>query len=421
MNSLYYICRSGRFCPILAVLFLALIVLGPYGYKSLRRSPAVARTSQKQAIVAAAVSPPIKEIIGVFQPKQTITHALSQHGLSNDLINDIVNCARPGYNLAKVKASRLYWLCLTREGKFCNFRYIVDEDRYLTVYRDETHDRLVSEVKNLEYETRVASISADIDSSLFASIEKIGEKDALALEMAEIFGSDIDFNTDIQKGDSFRVLVEKKYLNGQWSGYGAVQAASFSNAGKTLMGFRFTDETGKPAYYGPDGRSLKKTFLKSPLKFSRISSRFSYARRHPVLKVLRPHLGVDYAAPAGTPVHAVGSGVVIASGWNGGSGRMVKLRHSGGYETMYLHLSRIAVKGRAHVSQGDVIGFVGSSGLSTGPHLDFRVYRLGKAINPLKVISPPGAPVPRSKMDQFSAVRDSLITKITTGEARITN
>jgi murein DD-endopeptidase MepM/ murein hydrolase activator NlpD len=416
-HSLRSISRPGRFWPIFAVLVLALFGLGRYWFAIHKRPVPVRLPPIKQAIIPATTVPTqIREIIGSFRPKQTITEALSQHGLSSTIISQIVESARPVYNLAKVKASQFYWLCVTQEGRFRNFRYPLDDKRYLTVYHDEAQDKLVSVVKDFRYETRVEPVSAGIDSSLFASIESIGEKDQLALDMAEVFSSDIDFNTDIQKGDSFRALVEKKYLNDQFAGYGAILAASFSNGQKTFMGFRFNDENGKPAYYGPDGKSLKKSFLRSPLKFTRITSTFSLSRLHPILRVLRPHLGVDYAAPAGTPVHAVGSGVVTESGLSGGSGRIVKLRHSGGYETMYLHLSRIGVTRGARVSQGDVIGYVGSSGLSTGPHLDFRIYRNGRAVNPLKVISPPGSPVSPARSDQFSALRDKLKT-----ELRITN
>jgi murein DD-endopeptidase MepM/ murein hydrolase activator NlpD len=419
LNALCSIHRSSRFWPVVSVLALVVIVAGPFWYKSQKRLTFVLQSTSKESIVPASISPPpFREIIGSFQPNQTITQALSQHGLSGSMINQIIDSARPMYNLARVKSSQLYWLCMSQEGKFRNFRYILDAKRYLTVYNDETNNRLVSIVKDFQFETRVESVSADIDSSLFASVERIGEKDQLALDIAEIFGSDIDFNSDIQKGDSFQVLVGKKYLNGQFSGYDAIQAASFSNGRKTLMGFRFADENGKPAYYGPDGKALKKSFLKSPLKFSRITSRFSYKRLHPITRIVQPHLGVDYSAPIGAPVHAVGSGIVTDAGWNGGSGRMVKMRHSGGFETLYLHLSRIAVKRGARLGQGDVIGYVGSTGLSTGPHLDFRVYRYGKAINPLKVVFPPGAPISKDRFDQFASVRDSLINKITNDEAR---
>jgi murein DD-endopeptidase MepM/ murein hydrolase activator NlpD len=419
LRSIY---RSGRFWPTLAALALVSLALKPIWFKGHKHSPSVKPASQEALIVPATTAPiQLREVIDSFRPNQTITEALAQHGLSDSLIKEIVDCARPAYNLAKVKTRQLYSLCMTPEGKFRDFHYALDDKRYLTVYHDRTRDRLVSEVKDIKYDTQVESVSAQIDSSLFASIERIGEKDQLALDIAEIFSSDIDFNTDIQKGDSFHALVEKRYLNDELIGYGAILATSFSNKQKTFMGFRFDDENGKNAYYGPDGKSLKKSFLKSPLKFSRISSKFSNSRMHPVLRIVRPHLGVDYAAPAGTPVHAVGTGTVTSAGWNGGSGRMVKLRHSGGYETMYLHLSRIAVKSGSRVSQGEVIGSVGSSGLSTGPHLDFRVYRHGKAINPLKVVSPPGAPIPSAQFDQFVAVRDSLLAqlRITNDELRV--
>jgi murein DD-endopeptidase MepM/ murein hydrolase activator NlpD len=280
-------------------------------------------------------------------------------------------------------------------------------------------DRLISTMNNFSYETRVENVSAAIDASLFSSVLDIGERDQLAMEIAEIFGSDIDFYTDIQKGDSFRVLIEKKYLNGQFSKYGPILAASFSNKDKVFTGFRFEDENGKPAYYAPDGRSLKRSFLKSPLKFGRITSRFSRARMHPILKILRPHLGVDYAAPTGTPVQAVGAGRVTSAGYSGGSGRMIRLSHTGGYESMYLHLSRIAVKPGAHVNQGQVIGYVGSTGMSTGSHLDFRVRRNGKAINPLKVIFPPGAPISARRFDSFAALRDKLNNELQMSNAEL--
>jgi murein DD-endopeptidase MepM/ murein hydrolase activator NlpD len=352
--------------------------------------------------------PEFRQVVGTFEPRQTVTDALTEQGLSRELISQIIIAARPEYNLARVRAGQHYWVCFTREGIFRDFRYPVDDERYLTVFHDVGQDRLVPVMKSFPYETRVEPIFAIIESSLFLTIREIGEMDQLALDLADIFGSDIDFYTDIQKGDSFKVLIEKKYLDGQFTKYGKILAAAFKNEQKLLTGFRFEDENGKPAFYAPDGRALKRSFLKSPLRFTRISSKFSTARMHPITRVVRPHLGVDYAAPMGTPVQAVGAGVVTSSGYSGNNGRMVRIRHTGGYESMYLHLSRIAVRSGAHVSQGQVIGYVGSSGLSTGPHLDFRVLRHGKAINPLKAIFPPGLPVPQSQFENFAALRDRL-------------
>jgi murein DD-endopeptidase MepM/ murein hydrolase activator NlpD len=360
--------------------------------------------------------PEFRQVVGTFEPRQTITHALKEQGLSAELINQIIVAARPEYNLARVRAGQNYWICFTREGIFRDFRYPVDDERYLTVFHDVGQGRLVPVMKSFPYETRVEPISAIIESSLFLTIRDIGEMDQLALDLADIFGSDIDFYTDIQKGDSFKVLIEKKYLDGQFTKYGEILAAAFKNDRKMLTGFRFEDENGKPAFYAPDGRALKRSFLKSPLRFTRISSRFSPARLHPITRTVRPHLGVDYAAPMGTPVQAVGAGMVTSAGFSGNNGRMVRILHAGGFETMYLHLSRIAVRSGARVSQGQVIGYVGSSGLSTGPHLDFRVLRHGKAINPLKVIFPPGAPIPRSEFESFAALRDKL-----NNELRITD
>ena len=403
-----HLCSASTFTVFFLILFAGTASLLPE-YDQLQN---LADTPAPAFIPAPPPAPEFRAVSGAFEKNQTITSALKEKGLSEELTNRIVDSARPVYNLASVRAGNIYSLLFTPEGAFRDFRYPVDDERYLTVYHDVKQDRFVSVMKNYPYETRVETVSASIEDSLFASITGIGEKDQLALDLAEIFGSDVDFYTDIQKGDWFRALVEKKYLDGQFSKYGVVLAATFNNNGKLFSGFRFEDESGKPAYYAADGKSLKKSFLKSPLKYARISSGYSRARYHPVLRRVRPHLGVDYAARAGTPVQAVGAGTVTLAGYRGGNGRMVKLRHAGGYETMYLHLSRIAVRPGARVTQGQLIGYVGSTGLSTGPHLDFRVLKNGRAVNPLKVIFPPGPPVSPGKFDQFAALRDKLNSQL---------
>mgnify|MGYP005855334045 CR=1 FL=1 len=345
---------------------------------------------------------------------QTITEILTGHGLSREMAEKIVDAARPVYDLGRIRAGRTYSICFAEGSRFRDLRYAVDDERYLTVYHDVAGGRLVPVIKNFPFETRVESVSAEVESSLYESVLGVGEKDQLAILLADIFGSDIDFHTDIQKGDSFRVLIQKKFLDGRFAKYGDILAASFTNQQREIVGFRFEDENGKPAYYGPDGKALKKSFLKSPLKYAplRVASRFSYARYHPILKVVRPHLGVDYAAPAGSPVQAVAAGVVRKAGREGASGNMIRIRHASGYDTAYLHLSSIRVKSGARVSQGDIIGYVGSSGLSTGPHLDFRVWRYGKPVNPAKMVFPPGRPVPPEMFSRFSAVRDSLMAQL---------
>jgi murein DD-endopeptidase MepM/ murein hydrolase activator NlpD len=238
------------------------------------------------------------------------------------------------------------------------------------------------------------------------------EEERLALDLADIFMWDIDFYTDLQPGDSFRIIVEKKYLDGKLAKYGSILAARFTNRQRTLTAFRFQSRPGVQEYFGADGRALKRSFLKSPLKFARVTSRFSSARMHPVLRIVRPHLGVDYAAPLGTTVVSVGAGTVASAGSTPQAGKMVRIRHAGGYETLYLHLMQVQVRAGEHVEQSQVIGRVGSTGLSTGPHLDFRVIQHGKYINPAKVIFPPSPPVPESEFARFVTVRDPLLGRL---------
>jgi murein DD-endopeptidase MepM/ murein hydrolase activator NlpD len=242
-----------------------------------------------------------------------------------------------------------------------------------------------------------------------------GERPDLSIALADIFGGEIDFNTDLQPGDTFGLAVEKVYREGHFSSYGSVLAAEFNNEGRRLRAIRFAVPGGKPAYYDEQGRSLKRLFLASPLKFTApITSRFTGARYHPILKIFRPHFGIDYAAPTGSPVVAVGAGTVVSAGWSGEGGRMVHLRHPSGYDTLYMHLSSIAVKAGQRVGQGDLIGRVGMTGLATGPHLDYRVRKNGQPMNPLSLLKsmPPGEPIPAAFMAQFQAERDRALSRL---------
>jgi murein DD-endopeptidase MepM/ murein hydrolase activator NlpD len=218
---------------------------------------------------------------------------------------------------------------------------------------------------------------------LFAAIDKAGEHIDLALGMADVFSGEIDFNSDLQPGDRFRLLVERHTREGKLSGYGAILAAEFVNDGRRLRAVRFTPEGGSPAYYDENGRSLKRFFLKSPLKFEpRITSRFSTSRLHPILGYARAHNGVDYFAPLGAPVGSVAPGVVTHAGWTNGGGRTVKVRHPNSYETEYLHLSSISVRAGARIGQGELVGRVGMTGLATGVHLHYGMKKNGHYVKP---------------------------------------
>ncbi|MCW8985204.1 MAG: peptidoglycan DD-metalloendopeptidase family protein [Thermoanaerobaculales bacterium] len=244
-----------------------------------------------------------------------------------------------------------------------------------------------------------------VESSLFGAMDGAGGDPELAVRVAQIYQWDIDFLRDIRKGDSFVVVVDRQTVEGEFFGWGTVFATRFVNDGRTLDAVVYPDDSGRLGYYDLEGQPLRKQFLRSPLKFSRVTSRFSTSRFHPVLRRRMPHYGVDYGAPIGTPAHVTADGTVIFAGRKGGGGNMVTVRHSNGYETNYLHLSRFGkgIRRGTRVSQGQVIGFVGSTGLSTGPHLDYRVTLNGKWINPLRISSPPVKPLSEEKLQRFLA------------------
>jgi murein DD-endopeptidase MepM/ murein hydrolase activator NlpD len=262
-------------------------------------------------------------------------------------------------------------------------------------------------------DVRVEAVSGEVTRSLFDAVEDAGESPPLVLQMVEIFSSDFDFTADTRAGDRFRLLVEKRYAGDRFVDYGRLLAAQYVSAGRVLTGVGFAHGS-RYGYYDTGGRSLKKSFLKSPLEFTRITSGFTYARPHPILGGTRPHLAIDYGAPVGTPVRAVADAVVSAAGWNGGNGISVTLRHRAGYETMYNHLSRLGagVRGGSRVGQRQVIGYVGSTGLSTGPHLDYRVARNGRFVNPLGEKFLPGEPIAAAERAEFLQHARALVDRL---------
>jgi murein DD-endopeptidase MepM/ murein hydrolase activator NlpD len=257
------------------------------------------------------------------------------------------------------------------------------------------------------------TVNATITSSLWGAIMQADLPYALADEFEDIFQWSLDF-FGIQEGDSFSIIFDEKFVDTTSVGIGRIYGARFNTGGKTIYAVPFANENGKIAYWDYDGTSLKKQMLKAPLKYTRISSKFTYKRLHPVHRIYRPHTGVDYAAPAGTPVHAVADGVITKAGWGGGGGNTIKIKHAGGLETGYLHLKGFAkgIKVGARVSQGQTIGYVGSTGTSTGPHLDYRLWQHGKPVDPLKVTQQPSEPIGKKLMPEFELVRERMISEM---------
>jgi murein DD-endopeptidase MepM/ murein hydrolase activator NlpD len=343
------------------------------------------------------VPEPLTVVRGTVRRNATLASTLGGL-LSPAGVQVLVEAARPVHDLARISVGRPFGVALGPDGLMRAFTYGIDEVRTLRVRRHG--EQLRADVLERSLETRTAVLSGTIRSSLFGAIEALGEDDQLALDLADIYAWDVDFNTEIQPGDSFRVAVEKEHAEGTFVRYGRILAAELVRGERVLRAVRHEGAAGA-GYYDPDGRPLRKAFLRSPLRFTRISSRFSRSRLHPILHVRRAHLGVDYAAPVGTPVSAAADGVVTTAGWLGGYGRTVRIRHANGLETLYGHLSRIDVRRGQRVAQGDRIGAVGATGLATGPHLDYRMSRNGRFVDPLRQVSAPVEPVPAGEREAF--------------------
>lgn len=346
-------------------------------------------------------SPPLAAEEFTISAGKTIIELLTPHGFSPARVIEIREAVRPVYDLAKIPAGQKIRL-FRQEETTISFELDLDNERFLEV--DLTNTPPTASIKFRPVIRQLVLVEGIIKDSLIAAVNQAGEQDLLALMIADIFGWVIDFYVDLRPDDSFRVLVEKKYINGQFSGYGPVLAACFVNRGQVFEAYRYEfPDTGKADYFEAGGGSLRKEFLKSPLRYARITSRFSSSRLHPIRKIYRPHYGIDYAAPIGTPVQATADGLVTFAGWNGAAGRMVRIRHRNAYETMYLHLRSLApgIKTGARVSRGQVIGYVGSSGESTGPHLDYRLLYHGKYVNPLSWKFQPAEPLPSSYLPDF--------------------
>ncbi|MCU0407916.1 MAG: M23 family metallopeptidase [Bacteroidales bacterium] len=329
---------------------------------------------------------------GHIRPNGFLSDILIKHGVSMQDIDNVVRNSKSVFDVRKVKSGNSYILFLDRDTD-SKVRYMVYEHDPTTCYVFSFRDSLNITPFTKDIRSEIKFATGTIETSLWNAMVDNSLHPSLAVELSEVFAWTVDF-FGLQKGDRFKVIYEELFIDDKSLGPGKIYAAKFWWEGTEIMAIPFIQDSTE-SFFDSEGNSLRKAFLKAPLTFSRISSRYSSSRMHPVLRIRRPHFGVDYAAPAGTPVVAIGDGRVVYARTESGSGRVVRIQHNSVYATAYLHLSRFGkgITAGAHVKQGDVIGYVGSTGLSTGPHLDFRFYKNGSPVDPLKVEAPPVEPI----------------------------
>jgi murein DD-endopeptidase MepM/ murein hydrolase activator NlpD len=375
-------------------------------------------SSEKQAITesaaAAGITASHHDVVSTVtvHPGTNFTEVLRSSDVDADAAAAITEAVRPVFNLRRLRAGDKLTFVRRWDGALKSVHYRNAWDSEIEAMRSA--GGFSAAEKKLQAITNTVVVQGTIQSSLFESVIAAGEHPELAVRLAEIFAFDLDFYSDPQPGDTFRLVFEKRTVPGdETPTYGQIFAAEYVNGKHPYDAVQFHDPDGRPAYYTADGKSLQKAFLHSPLKFAaRVSSHFSMHRFHPVMKQYRAHLGTDYAAPIGTPVQAIANGKVEFSGLKGGNGNLIILKHSNGYESYYLHLSRRLVRSGQNVQQGQRIGLVGMTGLASGPHLDFRMKQRGTFVNFEHLKLPPANPVANRDLAAFNVVRDKWVTML---------
>ena len=351
------------------------------------------------------------ETIKDVQRNQTLSDILSSFNLGDNTLEQVVSRAQNVFNVRSIRMGRPFHSYVS-DDSLSQLKYLVYQKDNINFLVFDLNDSIRIYENSKPVEIRTNNFSASINHSLFASLSENGASIELAFKLSQIFAWQVDFYA-IQKGDRFKVIYEEKLVGDKIIGTGEILGAYFEHKGQEYFAIPFEQDS-VFQYFDQDGNSLRKAFLKAPLEFSRISSRYSKNRFHPILKRNKPHLGTDYAAPHGTPIRTVGDGVVVEAGYSGGNGNHVKVKHNSTYSTQYLHMSRFAkgIKKGTRVSQGQVIGFVGSTGLSTGPHLCYRFWKNGVQVDPYKEKNPPSYPVKKELIALFDSVKTMVIQEL---------
>lgn len=403
--------KFGGFVFFIAIIFLVLQNWPPSATNSIVTEPDQNIAHQPLDDSPVRDSMPIVRT-GQIKSGESFYDLMKKNGVADAEVLTIATATREVFNLRKIKAGRSYKIILGANGKPQTFEYQIDDHKELII--SQHPNGWSSQIETVEYQIREKVVQGVIQDSLYVSLVEACASSVLAINLADIFAWDIDFGLDLRKGDSFGILYEERWRDDRYVGRGKIVAARFVNQEVTYNAVYYKDSNGHSDYFDASGHSLQKQFLKTPLQFKYISSYFSKNRLHPILKIRRPHLGVDYAAPRGTPVRAAADGRVVFKGRNGGMGKMIKIRHNRIYTTAYGHLARYAkrIKSRKTVKQGEIIGYVGSTGLSTGPHLHYSFYRYGKLVNPTKIKNPRAKSVPSKDLSKFKDIAHRRLNRI---------
>lgn len=353
-----------------------------------------------------------KSIEHIIQSGENLSSIFSKLNLSKSDLHEIIHANEAGREFATIASGKTLQVKTTLAGELKQIAY--QKNALETVTATRENDTFNVEISNKQAEKQISSALGSIHSSLFIDGKEAGLSDKVIMQLADIFAWDIDFALDIQENDSFAVLFEKLYVDGKEVGIGNILAAEFTNQGKTYKAVRYKDKQGHANYYTPEGNGMRKAFIRTPVDFARISSHFNLKRKHPILNRIRAHKGVDYAAKTGTPVKCTGDGKIIFRGRQHGYGRVIIVQHGKRYSTLYAHLSRFdrRYKKGSHVKQGDIIGYVGQSGLASGPHLHYEFRIDGQHRNPLTVALPNSAPVDKSLTADFKATTQPLLAQL---------
>ncbi len=370
-------------------------------------APTVDSGLPKPVVPPAPAKPFKRELRNLVQSGETISALLGDYFTPQE-IHELNKRSREVFPFTKICAGQPYRICTT-DGEFEKFIYEIDSDEQLIISREADETRM--EIEPIVYDVETELVKGTIQSSLFDAVMEIGESSEFAIALADIFAWDIDFILDLRVGDTFQALVEKRYREGKPAGYGRILAAQFVNRSKVYHAVLYQDGDGHPSYYDESGRNVKKAFLKAPLSFSRISSGFTMKRFHPITKTWKAHPAIDYAAAPGTPIKTVGAGTISRIGYTRGNGNFIEVRHRNGYTTLYLHMKGFArgMKRGKKLDQGQVIGYVGSTGLATGPHLCFRMRKNGTPVNPYRVKVPAAKSVSKKNLADFKALANGRL------------